>query len=139
MQKTRMGISVGLLGAMLFFAALFGGYVAAILLAGYVLLFEENAWLKKSAVKSVALLVCFSILTALLGLIPSLIGFIDSICYVFGGGFSISIISKILNVITSALSIIRTVLFLLLGFKALNQSSINVPVVDDLINKYMAE
>lgn len=139
MQKTKMGISVGLLGAMLFAAALFGGYVAVILLAGYVLLYEENMWLKRSAVKAVALLVCFSVLNAVLGLIPGLISFIDDICNVFGGSFSILFISRIINVITSALSLIKIVLFLLLGFKALGQGTIKVPVVDDLINKHMAD
>lgn len=47
MKKTKLGISVGLLGAMLFFSCYFGGYTIAIIIAGYVLLFEENAWLKK--------------------------------------------------------------------------------------------
>ena len=139
MQKTRMGISVGLLGAMLFAAALFGGYVAAILLSGYVLLFEENIWLKKSAVKSVALLVCFSVISAVIGLIPGLIGFIDDICNVFGGSFSILFISRVIAVINTALSLLRIVLFLLLGFKALNQSTIKIPVVDDLIEKHMKD
>lgn len=54
-MKTKLGISVGLLGTMVYFAALFGGYTPVILLAGYVLLFEENEWLKKAAIKAVAL------------------------------------------------------------------------------------
>ena len=60
MQKTRLGISVGMLGATIYLSGLFGGYVAILLLAGYSLLFEENIWLKKSAVKAVALLLFFS-------------------------------------------------------------------------------
>ena len=42
MQKTRLGITVGALGAITFFAGFFGGYLAAIVLAGYALLFEER-------------------------------------------------------------------------------------------------
>ncbi len=53
-QKTKLGISVGLLGAAIYFMGLFSGYMVAVLLAGYVLLFEENEWLKKSAVKAIA-------------------------------------------------------------------------------------
>lgn len=52
MQKTKLGITVGALGAITFFAGFFGGYLAAIVLAGYALLFEENAWLKRSVVKA---------------------------------------------------------------------------------------
>ena len=42
MQKTRFGISVGLMGAAIYFVGLFGGYAAMLLLAGDVLLFGEN-------------------------------------------------------------------------------------------------
>ena len=61
MQKTKLGITVGALGAITFFAGFFGGYLAAIVLAGYALLFEENAWLKRSVVKAVVLMVFFSV------------------------------------------------------------------------------
>ena len=42
MQKTRLGISVGLLGAGVCFLGLVGGYLVTAILAGYILLFEEN-------------------------------------------------------------------------------------------------
>lgn len=77
MQKSKLGVSVALMGAALYFLGLFSGYVALIILAGYVLLMEENVWLKKTAVKSVALLMLFSLILSVLGLIPSLVNFID--------------------------------------------------------------
>ena len=55
MQKTKLGISVGLLGAAIYFTSLFSGYLVPVILTGYVLLFEENDWLRKNAVKAVAL------------------------------------------------------------------------------------
>lgn len=70
MEKTKLGVSVGIFGAFLYVAALFGGYIAITLLAGYVLLMESNEWLKKTAVKAVATLACFSFLSLLIGLIP---------------------------------------------------------------------
>lgn len=62
MQKTRLGISVGLLGAAIYFMGLFSGYLLAVLLAGYVLLFEENSWLRKNAVKAMSVMAVFSLL-----------------------------------------------------------------------------
>ena len=53
MQKTRLGISVGMLGAAVYLTGLFSGYLVAILMAGYVLLCEENGWLKRSDIKAV--------------------------------------------------------------------------------------
>lgn len=137
MQKTRFGITVGLLGAALYFLSLFNGYLLPTLLAAYILLFEENLWLKKTAVKSVALLVTFSLLSALVYLLPDTINFIHYVVWLFDGHFSIDIVDKLVNIISAGLSLLKTVLFIGLGLKALNQSSITVPVVDKLIEKYM--
>ena len=135
MQKTRLGISVGLMGFITYFACYFGGDLAAILLFGYILLVENNQWLRKTAVKALLLTVAFSLLSALIGLIPDIIDFIGSIVNVFNGSFYLSIVSKIVTVLTSAIGLIKTVLFIILGIKALSQGSITVPVVDDLTNK----
>ena len=137
MQKTRFGITVGLLGAAIYFMGLFGGYLVTALLAAYVLLFEENQWLKKNAVKSIAIMILFSLLSVLVHLIPNAISFIDDVIGIFGGSFYIGFISKLANAVTSALNLIETVLFIALGIKALNQGNIAVPVVDKLIDKYM--
>lgn len=135
MQKSKLGISVALVGAALYFSGLFSGYLAVIILAGYVLLMEENVWLKKAAVKSVALLMFFSIILAVIGLIPSLIGFIDDILNIFGGSFHISFLTNIINMLRSGINLIQIVLFLILGLKALNQGTIPVPVIDKMVDK----
>ena len=137
MQKTKLGITVGLMGAAVYFMGLFGGYIATVVLAGYILLFEENAWLKKAAVKSVAIMMAFSLISVLIHLIPNAIGFIDSICNLFNGNFHIIFISKIINILESVITIAERVLFLVLGFKAFNQGNISVPVIDKVINKHM--
>ena len=106
MQKTRLGISVGLLGAAIYFMGLFSGYLLAVLLAGYVLLFEENSWLRKNAVKAMSVMAVFSL-------------------------------SNLISAAVAALNIIEKLLIIGLGVKALTQGTIAVPVVDNLINKYM--
>ncbi len=137
MQKTKLGVSVGLLGAAVYFSAAFGGYVAMFLVAGYVLLFEENEWLKKAAVKAVALMIAVGVLNTAIGLIPDVLNWLYSFLTVFNVYISVSTVSTIFDSIIGAISIIRTVFFLILGVKALNQGTVNVPVVDKLINKYM--
>jgi len=137
MQKTRIGITVGLLGAAIYFMGLFGEYVVTVLLVGYVLLFESNEWLKKAAVKAISVMVLFSFLSAIVNLIPSAISFIDYIVSIFGGNFYIGFVSNLVNAVVTALGILKKLLLLGLGLKALNQGTIAVPVVDGLINKYM--
>jgi len=137
MQKTRLGISVGMLGAAVYLTGLFSGYLVAILMAGYVLLFEENGWLKRSVVKAVSLMVFFSFITVLINLIPDAMNCISYIASMFGGNFHVGFISNLVSAVTSVIDIIEKVFFLALGVKALNQRTIAVPVVDKLISKYM--
>lgn len=137
MQKTKLGISVGLLGAAIYFTSLFSGYLVPVILTAYVLLYEENDWLRKNAVKAVSLTVFFSFLVVVINLIPNVISFINYIASMFGGNFYIAFISNLVSAVTSAVDMIEKVLFISLGLKALNQGSISFPVVDKLINKYM--
>lgn len=137
MQKTKIGISVGMLGAAIYLTGLFSGYLVPVILTGYVLLFEENEWLKRSAVKAVSLMLLFSFITVLINLIPDAMGCISYVVSMFGGNFYIGFISNLVSAVTSVIDIIEKILFIGLGVKALNQSTIAVPVVDKLINKYM--
>lgn len=137
MQKTRLGITVGALGAITFFAGIFSGYMVAVILAGYVLLFEENAWLRRSVVKAVVLMAFFSVLVAILNLIPDAISFIGNIANVFNGRFALTKVSQIITVLTSGINIVEKILFLGLGIKALSQGTIVIPFIDSLVSKYM--
>jgi len=136
MQKTKLGISVGLLGAAICFSGLFGGYLVTTILAGYVLLFEENVWLKKTGIKVIALMFSFSLLGAIIGLLPNGIGIIDSVFNIFGGTFSINFITRIVALTNDVLNFIQIVVFVLLGIKAFSQGTLRIPVVDNIINKY---
>ena len=136
MQKTKLGISAGLLGAAVCFSGLFGGYIITTLLVGYILLFEENVWLKKTGIKVLAVMFSFSLLYTIIGLLPNGIGLINNVFDIFGGTFSINIITKIVNLIRSVLNLIETVIFILLGIKAFNQGTIRISIVDNLVNKY---
>ena len=137
MQKTKLGITVGALGAITFFAGFFGGYLAAIVLAGYALLFEENAWLKRSVVKAVVLMVFFSVTVAIINVIPDLVEFVGNIASVFNGNFSIIKVNQIVNVLVSGLNLAEKVLFLGLGVKALSQGTIVIPFIDKKVSKYI--
>lgn len=137
MMKTKLGVSVGLLGAAVYLLGLYGGYVVTILLVGYILLFEDNAWLRKSAVKALVLLLGFSVLSSLVYLIPHLIGFVSDVIGIFGGSFYVSWIASVANAVSGAFGIIEQLLFIGLGIKALVQGTIAVPAVDNLIDKYV--
>ena len=138
MQKSKLGISVGLLGALICFSALFGGYLATIVLAGYVLLAEENQWLKRTGVKAVILMVLFSLASALIGFIPDTFGLINDVVLIFSDDpVSLQIVSRIVELLSDILYFAEKVIFIIFGIKALGQKPLYIPVVDNFVSKYM--
>lgn len=136
-MKSNLGISVGLMGAATYFLGLFGGWIPAVMIAGYVLLFESNEWLRLSVIKAVAICVFFSIVSVIIGLIPSAINLVDNIFSIFNGYFSVDILSKFVALADSILLIAKTLLLLMLGFRALHQGTIGFAMIDRLILKHM--
>ena len=139
MQKTRLGVGVGLVAAAMYFIGLSGGYLAAIVLAGYVLLFEEDEWLKKTAVKMVSLMVLFSVLTGIINLVPDVMDCLSNFIKGFYGFLVIGVLSRTTTLAVIILDIIRTILFIVLGFMALHQKTMAIPLIDKMINKYMVK
>lgn len=137
MQKSKLGVSIGLLGAAVCFLGLFGSYIPVVIAVGYILLFEENEWLKKNSVKVLAVMIVLSAISTTIGLIPDAISVISSLLNIFNGSFSIPLITSIISFITTVLSFLRTIILLGMGFKALNQGTLTLPVVDNLVNKHM--
>lgn len=133
-MKTKLGISAGLLGAVIYLSGLFSGYTVLTLLVGYVLLFEESEWLKRTAVKAYTVCICFSLLSALVGFIPNTINLIDAIATVFNGAFYIGFVSNLVDLAQVILSIAEKVLLIVLAYKALNQQTIKINAVDKLID-----
>lgn len=135
MQKSNFGISVGVVGAAMYLLSLFSGYLAALLLIGYVLLFESNAWLKRTAVKVAVITFMFSLASALLGLIPSCITTIHSFVYMFDGEFYITFVSSLVSFLRNVLSLAQTVLMLVLAYKALEMKTIVIGFIDSFVSK----
>ena len=132
MEKTKLGVSVAAFGAFIFMAAGVGGFVPAVLLAGYVLLMESNDWLRKTAVKALATLAFFNFIIVLVGLVPDALGAIYTITNV-----RIGFLSDLFNGVVRILGILKDLAFLGLAFKALNQGTVKIPVVDGIVEKYM--
>lgn len=137
MRKTKLGISVGFLGAIVCFSGMCMGYTATLLLAGYVILMEDDVWLKAIAVKAVSIMVVFSILVTGLGLIPDVVGLLNYFVALFGGSFSALFLTNSIYLLQEMLSFVESLVFLILGWKALKMDTISVPFLDSLITKHM--
>lgn len=130
--RTRLGITVGMLGAAIYVSALISPVVLG-LLAIYVLFLEENHWLKASAIKAV---ICY-------------LGFFVVFQVIDGINYFLSIISRMMSMvhwypdlsfpgsITDALSICRIVFFLVVAFGALKMRDLRMDRIDEFVETHM--
>lgn len=137
MQKTKLGISVPLLGAAICFAAVFGGYVASIILAGYVLIREEDPWLRKTGVKAVAVLMLFAFISTIIGFIPEGVSIINNLCNIFDTTFEAAKLSQIVYLIKGVINLIENIVLIVMGCKALKYTDMNVAIVDKIVDNNM--
>ena len=137
MQRTKIGISAGCLGAVIYLAGVTGGLLLAAILIGYVLLAEENLWLRRCAVKAGALLFIFSMCILAVGLIPDVIKCIEAFLAVIQINVNEVIVTNLTSAIIQAVQIWQKFLFLALGLKALNMSTIVMPGVEKLVDQCM--
>lgn len=136
-MKTKLGISVGALGALAYFASLFAGYFPLLLVAGYILIAEGDEWLRRMAVKAVAFTVAMSLLSFAVSLVPYLFNVINDVLALFDEYFYPEIISDIVSLLHTVISVAESVVLAILGIKAFSKSTIYIPVVDSLVNKIM--
>ena len=108
---------------------------AAPMLGGYALIAEKDGWLKRVAIKAVAILILFSFAVTVIGLIPDVLSWIASMVYLFDGMFSYDKVSQVIDLITNLIDIFRTCLFLVLGVNALKMRDVSIGFIDNMINR----
>ena len=138
MEKSKLGVSVGLFGAALYFTGIISIF-PLVILAGYVLLFENNEWLRKTAVKAVAVVLFFTILSAFIGLMGNISSLLIEVVslFRFGLSFDITVYERVLSICRLVISFLQALFLLMLGFKALNQGDVGFSFVDNTIRKHI--
>ncbi|MCL2099439.1 MAG: zinc ribbon domain-containing protein [Oscillospiraceae bacterium] len=136
MLKTKLGISVGLFGAALYFIGLLD-IIPLTIIAGYTLLCEENEWLKKTAVKALAIVIFFSVVSAFIGLLSNSSSFLNDVVMLFKGSIDLSWLNRITSILRTVLSFMQTLVLLTAGFKALSQKTFNLIILDGVLNKHL--
>lgn len=112
MQKSRLGISVGLLCSGVFFVGIID-FTAFIILAGYVLLFENNEWLKENAIKALKIVIGFSIVSPAIVLLQNVLEILNRLFSTYW-----YIPSNVVSVILTAVAIAKALMLFIYGFKA---------------------
>ena len=138
MEKTKLGISVGMLAAIVYFSTAVFGYLALLVVGGYILFVEKTEWLKKCVIKAVVLMMLYSLISTVIGVIPQFLNFGGGEDGLFGSYYLyLTGTYQIVAVVLVLLNLMRIVLFIALGVKALQEKTITIPIVDRFISAYM--
>ena len=149
MEKSKLGISIGLFGALLYFIGAMGsiGIFVVALATGYILFFETSEWLKKTAVKSLIIVVFLAIAVNLITYLSSsvtyILYFLRQLAInndLFNPNYNmieffslLQYLQMVINQLTPAVEILICVI---LGFRTYKQKDIKIKVLDDIINKH---
>jgi len=136
MLKTRLGLPANIVAAVMYLVALFGGgYLAPLVLAGYILLFEDLNLVRRAAVKSIALLLAVSVINFVVYLIPDFMNMIQDLLYVFDEGLDTSVLDGLCAFTMDMVNIAKNVFLALLGVMALFSKSIDIKPLNKLADK----
>ena len=134
-----MGISVGLLGALVFFAG-YSGLTVLALVGGYVLLKEENSTLKKYVVYAAALMIAFLAASMCISAIETVFDFLNFNSWmtsVDGLSTVYRVIMALFETLTDILYIAEILVFGFLALMALAGKEIKIAFLDKLVEKHM--
>ena len=129
MEKTKMGLSVNVVAALAYLLCFFGGYTVALLFLGYVVLCENNDWLRKNVVTALLVMVGFSILNTAIGLIPDLINLVSSLLRIFSLHFYPEIPEAIFSFFSNIIYFVRLAVFAMLAVLAYKKKSVEVKIL----------
>lgn len=134
MEKSKLGISVCLLSALTFLTG-YLGITVLVLVAGYVLIREDNMTLKKTAVSTIVLYLAFIALSLCIGALSSFIDILNFRGWMYGNTVY-SVITSILSTLSQIVSLAQKVVFGLLALFALLGKEVKIPVVDKFVEKH---
>lgn len=134
MEKSKLGLSIGLLSALMFLTG-YANITAMLLVAGYILIREESRVLKKHAVGTIVLYLAFMVLNICIGLLENLFAMsnvggwmYDTVLYVVTNGF--------FSTLNYIVAIAEKVVFGLLAVFALGGKEIKIPLIDKFVEKH---
>ena len=139
-RKTKFGVSVAVFAAFIYVIQYYSSFTATLLIFGYLLMYEKDDYLTKTAMKAFLLDAIFLLISTLIHLIPDGWGIIVELIGLLNIYIpsTIPVVSSLVLLLSSILSYIKTVLFMLCIFSALKGKEVKIPLIENFYNKHIA-
>lgn len=134
MEKTKLGLSIPVVGALTHLLFLFGGYTPGLLLVGYILICESDAGLKKTAVTATLAALLFSAANMLIGLLPGVGEVFGNLVAIFDEYLDLDILHYFAAFLSSIVSLLKTFAFVALAALTLLGKPLKLSFLDDLMD-----
>lgn len=144
-RKTNLGISNFMCAGIIFLLAIITGFYSSetifawpfIALVAYVLVKEDDLWLKASAIKAVLIILLFALIPFFFSFVYDFLGFIN---FFLGIAESTKLNDGwgIINFIEMIIRIAEKVFLFLLAMFAFKGKTVKIPVVDEMIRKHLS-
>lgn len=130
---TKLGIKSNILATLMCVVGMVGGYTGILLLAGYILLREEDKSLRKMTVKVVTIMCVASLAVCTIQLIPDVISWISSLLSVFGGSLRIGFLNTVTDMLIGLIQLARTCIFVIMALNAYKGKEFSVSKLDSIV------
>ena len=134
MEKTKLGVPVYFLGAAFYLLCLFGGYIPAILVGGYILIRETEENVRTAAVTGFAVLLAFSLLNIVFGFFPDLVETVQQTLNSTGLIISLQGAYDTMKGLQDFVSFLGDALLVVLAVFMLIKKPLNVPFLKKIAN-----
>lgn len=133
MERTKIGLTVPVTGALAFVVFLFGGYVAGLLFTGYILLCEENVQLRKNALLAIFAAVTVSLVGAVINFLPDVVNVFESFLNLLTLNVHVPFVDSFANFLYYILNVVKPILFVGLAVLAWQNKPVKLAILDKLI------
>ena len=136
MNKTKLGLSPKTYACLTFLAAIMG-IIPALLMAGIILVTEENYWLRRSVTKAVIFVIFMSLLGTLVGCLSNFTDIIYNIVSIFNGSISMETLREIISLFNNVIYLVTDVCLIVFAYTAGNGKYVQIPVIDAFVDGNM--
>lgn len=138
MLKSKMGVPIALLGAATFFLGALS-LTPTVLLIGYILIREENEWLRNVAIKASGVIIFFGLISVGFNCINEILQVLNVIVQrIDSSATTIAIPFDINSLLKNLLAFIENIVFVVIGFKALSMKTVKFGPIEKILNKYIS-